>query len=65
MLKRWQDGDYTERTSLLNFPTQELEDHIPTTFLKLKKRQAQLFGDSLDGLDVQPNGACLRPLPPP
>jgi hypothetical protein len=47
---RWQEGDYSENMSLLNFPKQFQSD-VETTFHMLKERQAALMhgGDKLRG----------------
>ena len=43
--KRWKEGDFSEHTSLLNYPA-ELTQEVSETFHELKKRQVKLIGRS-------------------
>lgn len=44
ILKRWEDKDFTEHTSIVNYPGQELLSYCQNSFQALKTEQAQLLG---------------------
>ena len=44
VMVKWENGDFSEHTSIINFPTQEIKIYADTSFTILKKKQKQLFG---------------------
>ena len=44
VLKRWENQDYTEHISLVNFPRQEVRTYAEKSFTDLKNEQARLLG---------------------
>ena len=44
VLKRWDNGDYTEHISLVNYPRQEVRTYVEKSFADLKNEQARLLG---------------------
>ncbi len=54
VLKRWEAGDFSENTSLISFPSEELLRYVEEAFVRLKKRQSKLFGDRPAGAAVAP-----------
>jgi hypothetical protein len=46
VIKGWEEGDYSQVTSLVEFPRESLQNYIEDSFRKLKQRQAKLLGES-------------------
>jgi hypothetical protein len=44
---RWSKGDFTENTSVLNYPTAEMATYLESSFKRLKSQQQQLLGSRL------------------
>ncbi len=44
VLEKWETKDYSEHTSLINYPTKELLDYCDKSFEGLKAEQSQLLG---------------------
>lgn len=44
-LKQWEDGDYTEYTSLSSYPYQAILSYTQASYNRLKKEQASLLSD--------------------
>ncbi|MBV9470132.1 MAG: hypothetical protein JO316_08465 [Abitibacteriaceae bacterium] len=44
VLKRWENGDFSEHVSLVSYPFQEVRTYVETSFMNLKKEQARLLG---------------------
>jgi hypothetical protein len=44
VLKRWENGDYTEHTPLVNYPWKDVSAYVEKSFMKLKREQAKLLG---------------------
>ena len=44
VLKKWENGDYSERMSLLPFPQEELLQYVNDSYNELKREQARLLG---------------------
>ncbi|MEP6776670.1 MAG: hypothetical protein ABJA50_13835 [Chloroflexota bacterium] len=44
VLKKWENGDYSERMSLLPFPQEELLQYVNDSYNALKREQARLLG---------------------
>jgi len=42
---KWDKGDYSQHTAVMNYPTEELGQYLEDSFKKLKALQAQLLGD--------------------
>ena len=43
-IAQWDEGDFTQQKSLINFPNPELLEYAGHTFAKLKKEQQELLG---------------------
>jgi hypothetical protein len=43
VLKQWEDGDYTEHRTPLNFPAREVTDYASASFRELKEEQNRLL----------------------
>jgi hypothetical protein len=41
---KWDKGDYSQNTAVLNYPTEELGQYLARSFKALKARQAKLLG---------------------
>jgi hypothetical protein len=41
---KWEKGDFSEHTAVLNYPTRELDHYLAHSFKLLKSRQAKLLG---------------------
>lgn len=48
VLRKWKNGDYTQNTSVINFPREELLVYTEQTFKRLKAEQSQLLGKGPD-----------------
>ena len=44
VLKRWEEGDYSEHIALLHFPAEELSEYVSERFEALKAEQNALLG---------------------
>ena len=44
VMVKWENGDYSEHTSIVNFPAHEVKKYTDISFSNLKKKQRQLFG---------------------
>ena len=44
VLKRWEDNDFSEHTSLIDYPTEEIITYTQRSFEMLKAEQAKLIG---------------------
>lgn len=44
VLKKWELKDYSEHTSLINYPTKELLEYCDKSFERLKAEQSKLLG---------------------
>jgi len=42
---RWENNDYSEYTSIMNYPTQELQQYLMQSFRYLKEKQRKLISD--------------------
>ncbi len=45
LLKKWQDNDFSEHKSLINFPRKTLTEYALQSFKQLKSKQAKLIGE--------------------
>ncbi len=45
VLKKWENDDFSENTSLINYPGRALLDYSRRSFKELKERQANLLGE--------------------
>lgn len=43
VIKKWQDGDFTEHSSVIEYPD-EIEEYAESSFLSLRKQQRKLIG---------------------
>ncbi|MDB0569103.1 hypothetical protein LBW52_24230 [Ralstonia solanacearum] len=50
VIARWEKNDFSEHTSPLNYPTQELESYLYKSFRFLKKEQRNLIGQRDDSV---------------
>jgi hypothetical protein len=46
VLKKWKDGDYSENTSVIKFPREELLDYVKSNYSRLKGKQKRLLEES-------------------
>ncbi len=53
---KWDAGDYSQNTAVLNYPTAELAEYLEGAFKRLKSEQARLLGQSTRGLAASSNG---------
>jgi hypothetical protein len=53
VLKKWENQDYTEHTSLVNYPWEDVCAYVETSFMSLKREQAKLLG-LLEGRKMTP-----------
>lgn len=44
VMVKWEQGDFSEHTSIITFPAQEVKNYVDQSFSKLKKRQNELIG---------------------
>jgi hypothetical protein len=44
VLKKWESGDFSENTSVLNFPAEEILKYTEATYKHLKEEQDKLIG---------------------
>ncbi len=44
VLYKWEQNDFSEHTSIINFPSTEVNQYVDRSFSKLKKRQNELIG---------------------
>jgi hypothetical protein len=44
VMKKWEQGDYSEHMSLLPFPQEKLEKYVEDSYNALKSEQATLLG---------------------
>jgi hypothetical protein len=44
VLKKWEDGDFSEHTSIINYPAKALTEYSYRSFTNLKRKQAELLG---------------------
>jgi hypothetical protein len=51
--KKWENQDYTEHTSLVNYPWEDVCAYVETSFMSLKREQAKLLG-LLEGRKMTP-----------
>ena len=49
VMKRWESDDFSEHTSLINHPTQQVIEYAREAFGALKAEQARLIGKKLHG----------------
>jgi hypothetical protein len=59
ILKRWENGDYTEHVSLVSYPWAEVRAYVEKSFMNLKEEQARLLG-LLEGRRRTPNNSFNR-----
>ncbi len=45
LLKKWQDNDFSEHKSLINYPRKTLTEYALQSFKQLKSKQAELIGE--------------------
>lgn len=45
VLRQWEDQDYREHTSIINFPTVDLRNAVEPAFLRLREEQESLIRD--------------------
>ena len=43
-IAQWDEGDFTQQKSLINFPNPDILEYAEQTFVKLKKEQQELLG---------------------
>ncbi len=43
VIRRWEQGDFTDHVSLIPFPRRELSEYLSTTFASLKTEQSRLI----------------------
>jgi hypothetical protein len=44
VIKKWENNDFSEHTSLIDYPNQELIEYIRKSYVELKAEQSQLIG---------------------
>jgi len=44
VLKNWENGNYSEHTSLVNYPWRDVRTYVQASFMNLKQEQARLLG---------------------
>ncbi len=44
VIHKWEQNDFSEHTSIINFPAREVNKYVDSSFSKLKKRQNELIG---------------------
>jgi hypothetical protein len=44
VMKKWEVNDFSEHTSLIDYPTKELIEYIRTSYVRLKAEQSRLIG---------------------
>jgi hypothetical protein len=44
VLKQWDEGDYSEHASVINFPAEEVQQYARDRFTQLKSEQLRLLG---------------------
>jgi hypothetical protein len=54
VLARWEDHDFSEYTSILNYPAQELTIYLQKSFEKLKAEQRRLLGGPRSSTSIEP-----------
>jgi hypothetical protein len=52
VLRRWEHNDFSEYTSVLNYPAEDLTRYLKESFQKLKAEQRRLLGNSTS---IRPN----------
>src|SRR5437879_4474315 len=45
VLKKWENNDFSEHTSIINYPGQKLLEYSHNSFRCLKEKQAKLIGE--------------------
>jgi hypothetical protein len=48
VLRKWENNDFSEHTSLIDYPTQELIEYIRKSYVALKAEQGKLIGKKED-----------------
>jgi hypothetical protein len=46
VFERWSNDDFSEHTSVVDYPTKEMADYLGESFRRLKAQQAHLLGES-------------------
>ncbi len=46
VLKQWEDGDYSDHTSIINFPASELMEVVRPAYERLRQEQERLISDT-------------------
>ena len=49
---RWSQNDYSENTSVMNYPTKELAEYLERSFKHLKAQQGRLLGEPTRSSDL-------------
>jgi hypothetical protein len=65
VLKRWEQGDFSENTSLINFPSKELLEYVSAAFVGLKAEQTELLRGERPEAMQQSETATSSDWPPP
>ena len=53
VFERWSKNDFSEHTSVLNYPTDEMASYLERSFKTLKAQQARLLGAPLSNFRLQ------------
>jgi len=44
IIKKWDDGDFSENTSIVNFPGEKVHEYASQTYNYLKEEQSKIIG---------------------
>jgi len=53
VFERWGKNDFSEHTSVMNYPTDEMASYLERSFKLLKANQARLLGTPLSNFRLQ------------
>jgi hypothetical protein len=65
VLKRWEQGHFSENTSVINFPAEELLEYVSAAFVGLKGEQTELLRGGRPEAVQQSETAYSSDWPPP
>jgi hypothetical protein len=53
VFEKWKANDFSEYTSIANYPAKEMEEYLKAAFLVVKKRQTKLLGSQAKEVDEE------------
>jgi hypothetical protein len=54
VFERWSKNDFSEYTSVMNYPTSTMAEYLEASFKRLKSEQARLLGGRLSNKGIEP-----------